>query len=540
MSASRNRLREIILATAIVREGREKIVTSKNQPASWLLDLRRTFMDAEGLELTARLFWERFAARLPFQVGGLEAGSVPLVAAIILEGRRRGTPINGFFIRKERKTIGRQQVIEGRLTRDPIVIVDDLLNSGGTLDKVVVALREAKRVVRELFVVVDYENLRGQDYVRQHNIAVTSLFSLKEFGLIRGAPSSIPILPIVPLWHFRHREPDYFHVVPKSAPVADRERVYFGTDSGLLYALAQADGRVVWTFQAGRDREGKGIFSSPVLHAGRLYFGSYDGNCYSLDARTGAVVWRAAVADWIGSSPALAPKSNLLFIGLEYARPKMKGGFVALDLKTGVRVWEYQTASVLHGSPVFDERANLVVVGTNDGDVLACDAMTGRLCWRYHTRGPIRSAPTIVDSFALAASEDAWLYALDLQTGKKRWHVATDNVLYTTPTVVSGYVYLSATDKHVHVVRLADGVVIAKIPTKGRLYAPPRLIGRSLFVGGTCGQLYRIDPRKNVVASRFQFPERIVNAVTIGANGRLFVPTYDNQLFAFRLAKNVN
>lgn len=121
---------------AIVRGENQRLISPKGGSNSWLIDMRRPLMDAKFLDAVAGLFWETFADALPFQVGGMEVAAIPLVSAILTKSVARGTPINGFIVRKERKTYGTGGLIEGTLTDAPIVIVDDLLNSGASLEKV--------------------------------------------------------------------------------------------------------------------------------------------------------------------------------------------------------------------------------------------------------------------------------------------------------------------------------------------------------------------------------------------------------------------
>src|SRR5262249_23607340 len=152
-----------------------RIVSSFGTRTKWLIDMRKTFFDPVGLDLVAELFWERFADKLPFQVGGLEMGAVPLVTAIMSKGLQRGTPVNGFAVRKERKHHGLTKTYEGELTDDPIVVVDDLINSASTQEKVRVVVAESGRSVREAFVVVDYGTTRARDWLARHQIGLTSL-----------------------------------------------------------------------------------------------------------------------------------------------------------------------------------------------------------------------------------------------------------------------------------------------------------------------------------------------------------------------------
>ena len=89
--AGLEKLRETIQQRSIFLGKDHPVVSPKGHGQGWLIDLRMTLLDGASLELIADLFWERFAGRLPFQVGGLEAGAIPLVVAIAMAGQQRGT-----------------------------------------------------------------------------------------------------------------------------------------------------------------------------------------------------------------------------------------------------------------------------------------------------------------------------------------------------------------------------------------------------------------------------------------------------------------
>ncbi len=69
--------------------------------------------------------------------------------------------------------------------------------------------------------------------------------------------------------------------------------------------------------------------------------------------QTGAEVWRFTGADWVGSSPALAPELGLLFIGLEFAVEGKRGSIAALRMENGEKVWEHMTKRYTHASPAY-------------------------------------------------------------------------------------------------------------------------------------------------------------------------------------------
>ncbi len=119
-------------------------------------------MDAPSLDAAAELFWQECAGRMPFQVGGMEAAAIPLLSAILMKSWSRGTPVNGFIVRKERKTYGTGSSIEGTLTGAPIVMVDDLLNSGASMEKARVVMEQENRSIAFAYVLVDYESPKGQ------------------------------------------------------------------------------------------------------------------------------------------------------------------------------------------------------------------------------------------------------------------------------------------------------------------------------------------------------------------------------------------
>lgn len=74
---------------------------------------------------------KREIGHLDFVVCGREWSALPLLGAIINESERGGTPIPGFIVRRDRKTYGIHNFIEGgnTLPPRPALIIDDLCNS---------------------------------------------------------------------------------------------------------------------------------------------------------------------------------------------------------------------------------------------------------------------------------------------------------------------------------------------------------------------------------------------------------------------------
>ena len=161
----------------------QTMTSPSGKPLEWSFDLRPLLLDGSVLELIADSFWNRFEREAPFQVCGLELTAVPLLTAIIMAGNTRKRPVTGLIVRKERKPYGLVRKIEGTLTCRPIIVVDDLVNSGTSLEKVRAALGEVGRTISTVFTILDFRAARGIDWRERHNIAITSLFTLRDFGL---------------------------------------------------------------------------------------------------------------------------------------------------------------------------------------------------------------------------------------------------------------------------------------------------------------------------------------------------------------------
>ena len=538
----RELLAEAIRERAILRGETQRLISPAGNANTWLIDLRRIFMDAKQLDAAADLFWQQCEQYLPFQVGGMESAAIPFVSAILMKSQSRGTPVNGFLIRKERKTYGTGSSIEGMLTGDPILLVDDLLNSGNSLEKARVVLDQAGKTIRMAYVLVDYESPDGTFWRQQRGIPVLAPFRLIDFGLSveRRKPRSVAAFE--DRWHFASPDPNFFHRVPKSFPATDGKHVYFGSDCGIFWCLNARTGSPEWTFEVNA-RGHKNLWSSPALHAGRVYFGSYDGNVYCLAAETGDEIWRFTGADWVGSSPALAPELDLLFVGLEFAVEGRRGSIAALCMENGEKVWEHMTRRYTHASPAYSKERQLVACGSNDNEMFLFDAPTGKMRWRFQTRaadsekGSIRHAPAFDEKRAhlITGCADGRIYIIDLESGTEVWSVKTNNTIYTVPLIVGDKAYVGSTDKYLYVLDLERRVVKTRIFAESKIYGPPRLLQHRIYFGACNGLVYELDPSSDEVTGTHQLPDAVTNALTSNPEtGDLFALTYTNELFAFR------
>ena len=532
------------IASVALKESRDGaiIVKSENTGARelWIFDLRALMLQGAWLDRYAEMFWDLYKEKLPFQVGGMETAGIPLVSAIVMKGIERGTPINGFFLRKSRKRQGLMQDVEGTLTDEPIVLVDDLVNSSSTITKQVDILHKRGNRVSDAFVMIAFRDDAAYSALLQKGVALKHLFTLKDFGkpLLRSDGPEVPKESFAQIWKFTSPDPSRHLVVQKSTPLLHKGKLFAGFDDGHFRALDAANGEIVWEFSVGKHPVGKSILSSPTIADDIVYFGAYDGNVYALDTKTGKNIWTYGEADWIGSSPDLAPDLGLLYIGLEFGLFRRRGGIAALDLRTGARRWMAYHADLTHASPLYIREESLVVIGSNDGVLYAYDAKSGQLRWKFATRGDIKTRPAYDPTrrAVIVASLDGIVYSLSARDGTPIFAFEAGPI-YSTPLVSGDVAFVSSLDKCVYAIALASGKKIWIFETGGRIFASPMLADSSLWIGSNDGRLYELDPSSGKLLNFFQATERIVNKITYDNDTKNFyVPTQANEIYCLQRA----
>jgi outer membrane protein assembly factor BamB len=301
-------------------------------------------------------------------------------------------------------------------------------------------------------------------------------------------------------------------------------------------SLDAETGKPRWTYQASGTFGSKGIWSSPCHHDGRIYFGAYNGDAFCLDSQTGAVIWQQNLCEWIGSSPVVATKQQLLIIGLEYERPGALGSIAALSLETGEKVWENWLTRYQHGSGCYWEAEDLVIIGTSDHEMVALEAATGHVRWSFETRRSVKYAPALDTTRGLVAfaSFDKSIYILDALTGQNKFEVETENICYTTPLFDGQHLFCGSGDRHMYVINVATMQAVKRIDVKSRVFSSPRLIGNKIIFGTCGGLICEMDPGTLKIDSVWRVPDAVTNAIVASDDGgTIYVPTYMNEIYAY-------
>src|SRR5688572_20539202 len=90
---------------------------ASGQKSSYYVNSKKILFHSESAALLGEALWD-LTNDLDIQaIGGLEVGALPLASAAVMEYHRRGRTLEGFFVRKQAKTHGSQELIEGVLEK---------------------------------------------------------------------------------------------------------------------------------------------------------------------------------------------------------------------------------------------------------------------------------------------------------------------------------------------------------------------------------------------------------------------------------------
>lgn len=163
---------------------RRPVVLSSGKTSNYYFDGRKVSLHAKGAYLIAQIICDMIENENVDAVGGLTMGADPIVGALGPEAYRRGLDLSLFIVRKEAKQHGTKQQIEGPplAASSRVVIVDDVLTTGGSIIQAVQAVREIGCEVVKAIVLVDRLE-GGSQALEEINVRVESVFTAADFGL---------------------------------------------------------------------------------------------------------------------------------------------------------------------------------------------------------------------------------------------------------------------------------------------------------------------------------------------------------------------
>lgn len=179
-----------LLAQRSVRRGHFTLASGKS--SEFYVDARITSMSPEGLSLIgpAGLQAIRATGWDVDAVGGMTLGADPIAYAISYTSSLHPPSIRAFTVRKETKTHGTSQLIEGPFQKgDRVVVIEDVITTGASALRAIDAVIDAGSQVQGVLTLVDRED-GGRTAIEDKGYTVISLTRISE--ILALVPASGP------------------------------------------------------------------------------------------------------------------------------------------------------------------------------------------------------------------------------------------------------------------------------------------------------------------------------------------------------------
>lgn len=164
-----------LLAERSAKRGRFTLASGRE--SEFYVDARLTTMSPEGLALIGPLALAAMREQewQPDSVGGLTLGADPISCAISYASAATARPVRAFTVRKEPKGHGTEKLVEGPFrSGDRVVVVEDVITTGGSALKAAAALVAAGARILGVLALVDREE-GGRESIEAAGYRVRSL-----------------------------------------------------------------------------------------------------------------------------------------------------------------------------------------------------------------------------------------------------------------------------------------------------------------------------------------------------------------------------
>ncbi len=164
---------------------KRRVVLASGRESDFFIDCKQTILTAEGHGLVGSLMLDAIEELHPTceAVAGVELGGCPLASAVSFLSFQRGNPLPALYVRKLAKDHGSKKLVENdKSLREglPVVILEDVVTTGGSTLKSVESLKSVGAVVLGVIAVVDREE-GGAETLREAGLPFKAISVKSDF-----------------------------------------------------------------------------------------------------------------------------------------------------------------------------------------------------------------------------------------------------------------------------------------------------------------------------------------------------------------------
>ena len=161
---------------------RGSFVLASGKQSDIYVDARLTTMSPQGMVVIGSLGLSAISDNgwKPDSIGGLTMGADPVSFAISHTSAIQQKPIRAFSVRKEAKTHGTGNRIEGPFQKgDQVVVIEDVITTGKSALQAIDAIEALGGNILGVLAVVDRQD-GGREAIRARGYEVTTLITIAE------------------------------------------------------------------------------------------------------------------------------------------------------------------------------------------------------------------------------------------------------------------------------------------------------------------------------------------------------------------------
>lgn len=327
-------------------------------------------------------------------------------------------------------------------------------------------------------------------------------------------------------------------------PAVEDDHIYAAARDGDVTAFDRKSGQVLWSVDlaelpANVDKRSARLSGGLVSRYGKLFLGSENGVVYALNEADGAVLWQTTVPGEVVASPAVEDGRVVVLT--------TSGRLIALDTDEGKQQWtlsEEQPPLTLRSAsaPVITNGA--VLYGRADGKVGIALLSNGQPVRQSKVADPrgateldrmvdVDATPLIAGDELYAIAYNGQLMARKLMTGDEVWKRKYSG--YRDLAVTGNAIVLTDSRSHLFAVDRRNGLELwSNTQLENRSVTAPVIFGDYVVVGDVEGYLYWLDRTDGTIKAMQQLDSSGLYAAPLVDGDTLYVQSRGGKLYALQ------